>query len=396
MKTALALFTAFVSIAASAQGTKFPYGNGLEKWGVPVTQEGNELSVRVGARFQGLATIKTEENKTSKAESTYQDFQARRVRFQLQADLAKRASFVMDIRNDNANQKDEGEKAFNVGDAYVHIPLSEGSSHSVRLYRAKVDVSRTQTASSSELLFVNRPYISDEAASFVSHQRRATNVQMVGNFDKKVSYQIVAGDGVASDRFTDSKGNKLTLGDIKKQNFMVGGKVRLHPFEGWGEKVTETYFGEGKHISLGAGLFNTSNIYIDGVSETISRTLINGEFSAHYENFMIQSEYFKMNGVVEDLTAGNLNKGTGEGYYVQGEYVLPEFYFFAPFARYENWDRFVEEGDYASDHNLYGINWYLNGNRFRVTLAYEKNNLGKDIKGGQRVEAFHLASMWHF
>lgn len=396
MKVQFALALVLFAVSALAQGTKFPYGNGLEKWGIPVTQEGSELTVRVGARFQGLATIRKEESRTTNTETTFQDFQARRVRFQLQADLGKRASFIMDVRNDNANQKDEGEKAFNVGDAYVHLPLSEGSSHAIRLYRAKVDVSRTQTISSSELLFVNRPYIADEAASFVSHQRRASNIQMIGHFNKKASYQIVAGDGVASDRFSDSKGNKLTLGDIKKQNFMVGGKVRLHPLEGWEEKMTETYFGEGKHLSFGGGIFNTSNIYLDTIAETVSRTLINAEFSAHYKNFMIQSEYFKMNGMIENLTATDLRKGVSEGYYVQSEYVLPEFHFFAPFFRYENWNRFIETGDYGSEHNLYGINWYLNGNRFRVTLAYEQNNLGKDIKGGQRVEALHLASMWHF
>ncbi len=401
MKFKIALAASLLSTIAAAQETKFPYGNGLEKWGMPLTSPDSELSLRIGGRIQGLASIKKTEDTDADTQSTQQDFQARRVRLQFQADLGKRASFVMDLRNDNANQRDEGEKNFNVGDAYVQLPVLDGN-HSVRLYRAKVDVSRTETASSSELIWLNRPFIADEAASFVSHQRRATNAQLIGNFDKKVSYQLVMGDGISSDRFYDAQSDRLqaTNASIEKQNFMVGGKVRLHPFEGWSDKVTETYFGEGKHVSLGAGLFNTSNIYYTnaaGVKDTLSRTLVNGEFSAHYESASIQAEYFKLNGVVEDFSNANLRHGAGEGYYVQGEYVLKELSYLAPFARYESWNRFIESGDYESFHTLYGVNWYLNGNRFRVGVAYENNQLGRDIEGGkEKVEAFHLASMWHF
>lgn len=383
----------------SPSKTKFPYGDGIDKWGLPLKVPDSELSLRIGGRIQGLATIKTTEDLDNDTETTYQDFQARRVRLQFQADLGKRASFVMDLRNDNANQKDEGEKTFNVGDAYVHIPLNSDMSHVVRLYRAKVDMSRTQTTSSSELIWLNRAYIADEAASFISHQRRATNAQLLGHFNKKASYQLVIGDGIASDRFTDAEGDKLALGSIQKQNFMVGGKLRLHPFEGWEEKVTETYFGVGKHASVGAGIFNTSKIHyeVGNNKDTLSRTLVNVEASAHYEAFAIQAEYFKLNGVVEDFSATDINQGSGEGYYVQGEYVLVDLEYFAPFARYEFWDRFQESGDYESWHSLYGLNWYLNGNRFRVGVAYERNLLGRDIEGGkERVEAYHLSSMWHF
>lgn len=378
--------------------TTFPLGNGLEKWGVPLKVPESELSIRLGARFQSLATIKKEEDLDNKTETTSQDFQSRRIRFQLLAELGTKASFYLDVRNDNANEGDGGERNFAVGDAYVSVPFSEGSAHSVRLYRAKVDLARTETVSSSELLFLNRPYIADEAAQFVSQNRRATNVQLNGNFAKKMTYQLVVGDGVFSDRFKDAKGK--TVDDIEKQNFMLGGKFRFHPFEGWEDlKPTETYFGQGKHFSVGLGGFNTSNIRIveAGNTGTVSRNLINAEMSAHFGEWSVSSEYFKMIGVIEDHSTANFNKGVGEGWYVQGEKVFSNFHFLAPFARYEKWDRFIESGDYQTDSSLFGVNWYLNGNRFRASLAYERDNLGRDISGSkERVEAFHLASMWHF
>src|SRR5690606_28207045 len=90
--------------------TKFPLGNGVDKWGVPLKVPESELSLRLGARFQSLATIQHEDGETE------QDFQARRVRFQLEATLDD-IKFNMDIRNDRANADDNGEETFNVGDA---------------------------------------------------------------------------------------------------------------------------------------------------------------------------------------------------------------------------------------------------------------------------------------
>lgn len=397
LKKFLAFYALVLVLPASAQ-TTFPLGEGLKTWGVPLKVPETELSLRLGARYQSLATVEKSENLDNDTETTSQDFQSRRVRFQFQANLGTRALFYMDIRNDNANQNDEGEKSFNIGDAYAQIPLSEGSSHAVRLYRAKVDVSRTETVSSSELLFLNRPYIADEAAQFVSHNRRATNAQMVGNFAKKMSYQVVIGDGVFSDRFKDAKGE--TVDTIEKQNFMMGAKVRFDPFSGWEDsKPTETYFGIGKHFSVGLGGFNTSNIrFLEGTNTgTVSRNLVNAEISGHHGEWSFSSEYFKMMGVIEDHSAANFNKGDGEGWYVQGEKLFSNFYFLAPFARFEKWNRFIESGDYETESNLFGVNWYANGNRFRLSLAYERNDLGRDISGSkEEVEAFHLASMWHF
>lgn len=399
MKPLLCLISVLLVSAANAQ-TKFPMGNGVDKWGLPIKIPESDLALRLGGRFQSLATISTNEDQNGD-KTTKQDFFARRVRFQFEAILPNKIIYYMDVRNDNANKNDGGEQKFNVGDAYAQIPLSDSgnSAHALRLYRAKVDVARTETVSSSEILFVNRPFIADEAANFVSHNRRATNAQLIGHFFKKMTYQVVIGDGVFSEAFNDAQGNEVNA--IERQNFMVGGKLRFSPFEGWADlKPTETYFGEGKHFSFGAGFFNTSNINIEatdgGLTETISRNLTNFEISAHYKDWFITSEYFIFDGVVENHEAANLNVGKSEGYYVQGEKVFPDFHFLAPFARYEKWDRFLSGGDYLTTDKLYGVNWYLNGNRFKLSLAYEHTDNGDDTGRPKESEAYHLASSWHF
>lgn len=379
----------FASTLTFAQ-EDFPLGDGMEKWGVPLQIPNSPLNLRLGARFQSLATIGPDE----------QDFQARRVRFQFEASFPNKILYYMDIRNDNANEDDKGERNFSIGDAYISVPMldTETNKLSFRLYRAKVDVARTETVSSAEILFVNRPKVADEAAQFVSHNRRASNVQLLGQFKKFLTYQIVAGDGVYSGRFIDAKSQSITK--IEKQNFMVGGKLRFSLIPGWEDwRPTETYFGKGKHFSFGVGHFNTSKIETlntNGSVNQVSRNLTNVELSAHYKEWSFFSEYFHFDGVIEDHKSSIFNKGRGEGYYVQGEKIFRNFHFIAPFARFESWDRFQGSGDYLSRDEIFGINWYANGNRFKLSLAYERSWNGADTTLDEDSESYHLATAWHF
>src|SRR5688500_954988 len=120
----LALF--MFATVATAQ-TQFPLGTGMEKWGIPLKVPESEVTLRLGARYQTLATFLKEEDLDSNTESTSQDFQSRRVRFQLQAELPKGIYYSMDVRNDGANRGDQGDGNFEVGDAFVHFPVGEGN-----------------------------------------------------------------------------------------------------------------------------------------------------------------------------------------------------------------------------------------------------------------------------
>ncbi|MCM2350908.1 MAG: OprO/OprP family phosphate-selective porin [Bacteriovoracaceae bacterium] len=386
----------WLSSALAETKTKFPLGNGEKQWGVSLNPPESAFDVRLGARFQALASLTRDEGTSGDRQSS-QDFYGRRVQLHLQADHSSGTTFYMDLRNDNVNKEDNGEGNFKVGAAYAVIPLRGFPEHYLQLYRAKVDVSRTETISSAKLLFINRPYVADEAAQFVSHNRRAMNVQLNGRTENKFFYHLVVGDGVHGNEFNDASGNGVDR--IERQNFMVGGRVRYNPISGWEYlELTENYFGEGKHFTVGGGVFNTSNIRFQQgpVEESVSRTLISTEFSFHYREFSFSSEYFHMNGVIEDHNAPILNQGKSEGYYFQSEWVFTRFHYLAPFARYEKWDRFIGTKDFETQGTLWGLNWYLNGNRFRVSLAYEEVLSGNAVANSSKVQVLHLASLWRF
>lgn len=370
-----------------------------------VPEDNKDMWFKAGVRIQG-----TMENVDSDQAGSQSDAYLRRVRFEAQAGFGKHASFVMDIRNDKVNYDQKGEQTFNVGDAYVKIKKPfDTSLLNFKLYRAKIDVSRTETVKSARVIAYDRPKVADYAAQFITHNRRGTNVQAYGDWNKKVHYQVAVGDATYQDKLLDAKGKSLDdagdgKGEITKQSFFHGGKIVLSPFDGWEEtQRTETYMGEGKHFEIGAGYWAVNSIQakttLAGV-EDLKNELINLEMSAHYKGFFVQAEYFKMKDVVEDFGAAALNKGTSTGWYATSEYVIPELAYLAPFVRYEKWDRFDDAEGYDYTAKTAGVNWYLRGNTTKVGLYVQKENKGTKISHNKTTEeditTVRLTSQWFF
>lgn len=275
-------------------------------------QDDPSMWLKAGVRIQGtFENIETDYIDSTKADTTLQDGYLRRVRFEITAGFGEHSSFVMDVRNDKANLEDKGEGEFSVGDAYVQIKEPFNTSlANFKLYRAKIDVSRTETVKSARVLIYDRPKVADEAAQFISENRRAANVQMYGDWNKKVHQQVAVGDATASDHTVDATGSSID-GSIKDQNFFYGGKVILSPYDGLEEtERTETYFGQGKHFAVAVEYWKADGINhetvdgetYDGISINTDHTLINYELFAHYKNAFIQAEYFDFDGVVKDWT----------------------------------------------------------------------------------------------
>ncbi len=363
-------------------------------------QDDPDMWLKAGVRIQGtFENKKTDYADPTKSDKTLQDGYLRRTRFEIAAGFGKHSSFVMDVRNDKANIEDKGEGGFNVGDAYVQIKKPfDTSLVNFKLYRAKIDVSRTETVKSARVICYDRPKVADEAAQFISENRRATNAQVYGDWNKKVHYQIAVGDATASDHTVDASGAKLA-GDIKDQNFFYGGKIVFSPFDGWEETSrTETYFGEGKHFEVGVGYWKADGINYetdDDLSLDTDHTLINYELSAHYKNAFVQAEYFDFDGVVKNWASNETGKSSG--WYVTGEYVMPEFGYAAPFVRYEKWDKWNDEAGYDYTSKIAGVNWYLRGNTTKVGLVFQKDEYGENLDKGARDEtSFRVTSQWFF
>ncbi len=368
-----------------------------------VPDDAPDMWLKAGVRIQGTFENEQIDYRGAKENTDLTDAYLRRVRFEVAAGFGKHASFVMDVRNDKSNygiQNTEGN--FNVGDAYVKIKKPHGTSLiNYKLYRAKIDVSRTETVKSARVIAYDRPYVADAAAQYISFNRRGTNAQVYGDWKKKIHYQIAAGDSSSPDKIIDASGGKASTVTLTEQSYFVGGKVRVSPFDGWEEtKRTETYFGKGKHFSVGASYWIIPKLKGStsaGGSFDLSRELQNYEISAHYNGLFLQAEYFDFAGVVEDWKATtDVTTGSSTGYYVTGEYVFVDLGYIAPFARYESWERFDSETkDYQVKSAIAGINWYLRGNTTKVGMYYQKDSYGVDT-GNKGVERVRLVSQWFF
>jgi len=360
-----------------------------------------KAGVRIQGTFESLNIKEYNPDGTVASDSTIEDAYLRRVRLEVAAGFGKHTSFTMDIRNDKANkglENDEG--SFNVGDAYVKIKKPFNTSLvNFKLYRAKIDVSRTETVKSARVIVYDRPYVADQAAQYISSNRRAANAQMYGNWKKKIHYQIAVGSSIDPSKVKDAMGNKMDELTLNDQSFFYGGKIKLSPFDGWEEnQLTETYMGQGKHFTLGAAYWSIPALKgtsTSGASLSLSPSLINAEISAHYKGLMLQGEYFKFNDVVKDITAPTVETGTSTGWYVTGEYVIPELYYVAPFARYESWERLNDADGYDVTSTLAGLNWYLRGNTTKVGFVYQKDEYGINT-GNKDVTSVRITSQWFF
>jgi Phosphate-selective porin O and P len=368
-----------------------------------VPEDAPDMWFKAGVRIQGTMESKnTDYNDVTKTDTTISDAYLRRVRLEVAAGFGEHSSFVMDIRNDKSNYGLENEEGnFNVGDAYVKIKKPFNTSLvNFKLYRAKIDVSRTETVKSARVIAYDRPYVADAAAQYISFNRRGANVQMYGDWNKKIHYQIAAGAAANPSKVKDATGASGSAIELTDQSFFFGGKVKLSPFDGWEEKiVTETYMGQGKHFTVGASYWAipTMEGKVTGTNAplNVNRSLVNAEISGHYKGFMAQAEYFKFDDVIEDNAAATLNLGTSSGWYATSEYVFTDFHYIAPFVRYESWDKFEGKDGYDSTSMIAGLNWYLRGNTTKVGMYYQKDELGLNT-GNKDVNIFRVTSQWFF
>lgn len=382
----------FIVFTSSLFATEFPMGDASKSWGVRVDNSDEQFKLKLGTRIQAIAKNSVEDDKANDKKQSFTDFYIRRMRLMLEIKYKEGWKFYADIRNDDVSKGDKGEQDFNIGDAFLEKKINDKIK--VRMLRAKVDVSRAQTVSSARLLFLNRASIADHAAQYVSHNRRAANAQLIGTIGDKTDYQLVIGDGVYSGKFFDTKDATPSDG-IVKQNAMIGAKIRVSPLKGKKDtKLKEAYFGTGQVLSFGLGVFNTSNITIDNGTDEYetSRTLYNLEATYAHNAFTLLAEAFKFDGEFFDLNASD-RIGHSEGYVIQGEYYLENHY--APFIRFESWNRFVQEDDMTVKGTAIGVNRYLKGEKFRYGLFYTKDEFEENI-GDKTVESVQLSMMMNY
>lgn len=334
-------------------------------WGLSLGE--GTSNIRVGGRLQGIASYNPG--------TGFKDLYLRRGRVNLQYQTENLHMIYMDLRNDNSNRQDEGEGSLFIGDAFYEMPIkSIPFLHDITLFRSKVDVSYSQTASSKNLINPNRERVSDYASNFIVHNRRANNIQVNGGNDW-MSFQLVISDGIQNEEIEEAFGN-VTVSAIAEQKLTIGGKVR---FFLWGEKaeLQETFYEAQKTLSFGLGVFNNSEIRYtlsNGNEISHSRNLYNAELSFAYDNFRLLAEGFYFQG--DTLNPSQARFGDSWGTYMRSEYIIGKF------APYVGLNYFRRDKDLSNSHeasHLIGINYYAQNHTRRYGVSFQNFEYGNQL-----------------
>jgi hypothetical protein len=361
-----------------------------QQYGWGVTAKEGDKKVKIGGRLQVLLQ--------QDSENGAQDFYLRRTRLNILYKPWKGHSFNYDIRNDGANEADEGEQGFVIGDAFWKIDINKNTVNNIKLFRAKVDVSYSQTSSSKNLFNPQRAEVAEHASDFVVHNRRAVNAQVNGNIGN-LAYHVVLSDGPQSGDLEDLNGNGIDQINFSKLTY--GAKLRYYFFgDAKKNKLQDTFYGEHNTFSLGAGYFANDKINItesQGATSTfnIQRSLVNIDLSYSYKRFRLLAEYFEFTGDMIDLTGATREDIVGEsnGYYAQVEYLITNNW--APYFIYESFNKNKEADDAIQNITTLGINYYQKLEAQRYGLAYKQTEDGADI-GNSTQESLYAYFMVNF
>ncbi len=335
-------------------------------WGFSL-EEGTS-NLRIGGRLQGVAEYLP--NKGAK------DLYLRRARVNLQYETQTFHLIYVELRNDNSNRGDTGERNLFIGDAFYEVPLDYGIIENLTLFRSKVDVSYSQSSSSKNLINPTRARVSDFAANFMVHNRRATNIQINGGTEK-TTFQLVISDGIQKDEI-DVPFGTTTVSSIKEQSLTFGGKFRSYLWNpGEKAKLQESYYGAMKTFSLGLGYFYNNDVTFglsDGRTLSRSRQLYNFELSFAYNNFRLLGEAFYFKGDTLNLSQSRF--GNSWGSYFRAEYIMGKI---APYFGLNSFKR-DETNENSFEHTqLVGINYYANTKSLRYGISFRNYEYGKAL-----------------
>lgn len=336
-------------------------------------------NIKIGGRLQGIFDYPIS-GRTN-------DIFIRRARLNLEYQTSDHHLFSLDIRNDDSNKEDGGERTFSLGDAFYEIPIALNLIHNITVFRSKVDVSYSQTASSKDLIHPNRAEISDYAANFVVHNRRAANLQLNGGNDW-FTYQLVVSDGIQSDEI-ETPLDSATVSSIVEQSLTYGAKTRFYLLND-GKKAgpKETFYGKVTSISFGLGFFENSGVRYqlnNGRVLEKSRQLYNAELSIALKSFRLLAEGFFFDGDTTNLSTNTFGKSSGG--YLRAEYVFSKI---APFIAVQEFKRDTDNDYSHLRTQMIGINYYELDKVRRYGISFKNYDYGKalHLKNHEEIMAY--------
>ena len=351
-------------------------------WGLSLGEGTN--NIRIGGRLQGIGEYNLN--------SGQKDLYLRRARVNLQYQTNKFHMIYVELRNDNSTRGDTGEGTLFIGDAFYEIPVDIPFIDDLTLFRSKVDVSYSQTSSSKNLINPNRSRVSDYAANFVVHNRRANNIQINGG-NSWFTYQLVLSDGIQSEEVEEALGN-VTVTGIAKQKLTMGTKLRFYLWNGDDKEkaeLQETYYGAKRTLSLGFGYFINPEIRYtlsNGGELSNSRELYNAELSFAFDNFRFLAEGLYFRGDTIELSQSRF--GDSWGTYMRSEYILGKI---APYLGLSYLRRAESLSETHEASHLLGINYYAEKKNRRYGISFENFEFGKRLTNRNRKEVMTYIMM---
>jgi hypothetical protein len=347
-------------------------------WGLSLGE--GTSNIRIGGRLQGIGSYNTGNG--------FKDLYLRRARVNLQYQTQNFHMIYVELRNDNSTREDRGEGSLFIGDAFYEIPLDIPFIYDLTLFRSKVDVSYSQTSSSKNLIHPNRSRVSDYAANFVVHNRRANNIQINGGNDW-MTYQLVISDGIQNEEVEEAFGN-VTVSAIAEQKLTVGAKAR---FFLWGEKaeLQETFYGAKRTLSFGLGAFTNSDIRYtlsNGQEVSHSRSLYNAELSFAYDNFRLLAEGLYFQG--DTLNPSQRRFGDAWGTYMRSEYILGKI---APYIGLSYLKRDKDNSNTQEASQLIGVNYYAENKTRRYGVSFQNFEYGNLLSSRNKKEVMTYIMM---
>lgn len=341
-------------------------------------------------RLQGFVEHKVLDTPTGKTSNF--DFYGRRMRFQSEMIYQNDWKLYFDLRNDRVNQDSGGERNFAIGDGYLQKKINKDMW--VKLFRAKVDMSYSQTVSSSRLLHPTRSRITDFASDYVSEARRASNLQLNGILNEMLYYQVFVGKSTSTDALEDLNENTAT--SIAEQGPTYGAKLRLHIYGDPRETLTETFYDKKLRLMLGLGHFRIDQLTYSTANVTNfeqDRAISQAELVFTYGGFTLISEYFHLADIVENFTATSLNKSDSSGYYVMANQFISDDK--SIFTRFEDWQTLDSNEALERREYMLGGNYYYSGNRLRFGGSYAIRD-DIELSGEQKEKLAQAYIMLHF
>jgi len=344
------------------------YAKSQAGWGVKLGT--SEKKIKIGGRIQGVISRAFDDESSD-------DIYFRRLRVNMEFSPWENHKIYYDIRNDKVDNEEKGAGDFTIGDAYYQVKLKKLGNANLKFFRAKVDVSHSQTSSSKNLFNPNRAEVSDYAANFVNENRRSSNIQMNGTLLGRFRYHLAVFDGANLNDLEDMSG--ANFDEVTKRNLGYGGKFRYYFLGDPGVKIQDTYYGRERLISLGLGFFRNDSLKVKNAAPNpisifnLKRDLTNVEVSIAFDGLRILYENFYFRGSVKDITASDANNITTDsrGDFLQVEYTFKKI---APFVSLERFQRDISQDNTEGKGASIGLNYYLNMEAQRFGLSYKLND----------------------